>query len=177
MTRLLQAGANPNGTEHSIKPLLSAAGVGDLRSVKILIEYNADVNWTSRTGDTPLLAAIAAPNQFPVVEYLLDHGANIWAVTPAGITIGNVCRAWSEEDPVEEAARQRVIARIKAAGVPCPPGDRREIVKQVLAGHWPTEEARSAGAKPLSEALLNQFHERWNPDGTEKIAPLRKRGS
>ncbi len=175
LIRLLQSGANPNGTGTNL--LSGAAGSGDLRSVKILLDHGADVNWTSRTGDTPLLATIAVPGGFQVAEYLLDHGANIWAVTPAGITIGSACRLGPTNEAIEEAARQRVVARIKAAGAPCPPGDRHDIVRQVLAGQWPPAEARNAGAKPPSEALMDQFRERWNPDGTEKITPLRKRGS
>ncbi len=178
LTRLLQDGANPNGTEHSINPLSGAVSGGHLHSVKILVEHGADVNWASRFGDTPLLTTIAAPGGYQAAEYLLDHDANMWAITTRGQNIGYVCRGRAREDPAEEAARQRVVARIKAAGVPCPPSDdRRETIGQVLAGEWPPAGARAAGAKPPSEALMAEFRATWNPDGTSKITPLRKRGS
>ena len=177
LTRLLQAGANPDGTTHSINPLSAAASIGDIRSTEILIKYKADVNWATEFGDTPLLAAINSPYGLKVAEYLMENGADLWAVTSRGETAGLACLARPRKDAAEEAARQRVAAKVIAAGVPCPPAPRPEFVRQVLAGQWPPAEARSAGAKPPSEALMAAFRRAWNPDGTSRFPPLRKRGS
>ena len=58
-----------------LTPLLFAARAGDLESVKVLLNAQADVNQTSEYGWTALL--VATQNRFyRLGVYLLDHGAD-----------------------------------------------------------------------------------------------------
>ena len=67
-------------------PLHTVCTWGDLKSVELLIEAGADVNYAGERGHTPLFSAIVGQNA-EVVEYLLKKGAdkskrNEWGSTP-----------------------------------------------------------------------------------------------
>lgn len=86
--------------------LMSAASLGDLESVRYLVERGANANGqisivtvkagypepTDVGGESPLLEAVRSnidpdtPNPLPVVTYLLRHGANVNAADAKGIT-------------------------------------------------------------------------------------------
>ncbi len=66
---LRQAGASAVGL------LSEAAAKGDLGQMKALINAGADVNESTKTGNTPLQFAIRRAN-LDSVQFLLDHGAN-----------------------------------------------------------------------------------------------------
>ena len=86
---------------------------------------------------TPMIDA-ATTDQWPSVEILIDHGADIWAHDQFGITAAQMAVTsrilrGSEEDK----ARLRVIDKLKARGYPFPPPDRAEILALDKSGHWP----------------------------------------
>jgi uncharacterized protein len=58
-----------------LTPLVFAARVGDLDTVRVLLEAGADVNQTTEYGWTALLAAVNN-RYYRVADYLLDQGAN-----------------------------------------------------------------------------------------------------
>lgn len=86
---------------------------------------------------TPMINA-SDTDQWPVVEILLDHGADIWAhdkfgITTAQRTITSRILRGSDEDK----ARLRVIEKLKARGYPFPPPDPDEVLALDKLGKWP----------------------------------------
>ncbi|GAM01767.1 hypothetical protein SP5_069_00110 [Sphingomonas parapaucimobilis NBRC 15100] len=80
----------------------------------------------------------AQTDQWPVVEILIDHGADIWThdefgITVAQRTITSLILRGSDEDK----ARLRVIEKLKARGYPLPPPGRDEILALDKTGKWP----------------------------------------
>lgn len=77
---LLAQGANPNAPKKDGKsaPLITAATVGSILTMDVLIQHGADPNLYSgiKWHETPLVAAIQE-NQIQTVEFLIEHGANI----------------------------------------------------------------------------------------------------
>ena len=74
-----------NSSWYADAPLHTAAEMGDLEEVKLLIESGSDINEVVR-GNTPLYAA-AIKNQFEVVNYLIDKGADINISNPLYQTV------------------------------------------------------------------------------------------
>ena len=86
---------------------------------------------------TPIIEA-AQTDQWPVVEILLDHGADIWAHNQFGITAAQrtlTSRILRGSD--EDKARLRVIEKLKARGYPFPPPDADQVLALDRSGHWP----------------------------------------
>lgn len=73
----LQHGGDPNfyhaGRKQSI--LIDTVSPGKLSHIKLLLEAGADINETDARGETALMAA-ASLNQFDIVYYLLQQGAD-----------------------------------------------------------------------------------------------------
>ncbi|HFE39552.1 MAG TPA: ankyrin repeat domain-containing protein [Gammaproteobacteria bacterium] len=65
--------------------LMHAAKVGDLESVKLLVEKGATVDARDSNGWTPMMRA-AQKGHVEVVEYLIDKGADVNATTENGWT-------------------------------------------------------------------------------------------
>ncbi len=92
---LLEAKADPNRASFGLRPLFLAAENGDVDTVKLLIQYGADVNarleavdeeMKVRNGDTPLIAA-ASPNVGTgTARALLAAGADVNARADNGKT-------------------------------------------------------------------------------------------
>jgi hypothetical protein len=82
---LLDRGAAPNATDKAGATALMWA-VPDVAKVKLLVAAGADVNAVSKNlGRTPLLIAASFPGSVPVLQLLLDHGANIHAKDRRGM--------------------------------------------------------------------------------------------
>ena len=60
----------------SKNPLLTAVGFGDLERVRELVEEGIDVNMASNTTNFTALQLAAGVGCFPIVQYLLQHGAD-----------------------------------------------------------------------------------------------------
>lgn len=80
--QLLQSGADPNLQNEAGATALMWA-TDNLEMVSALVEDGADVNAKSRDSRTPLLIASGRFRAAPVVKFLLDHGANPSAHSPA----------------------------------------------------------------------------------------------
>ena len=72
---LLDGGADPNlGDNNGATPLMWA--VADVEKSRLLIERGASVSARSSLGQTPLIIAARLPGATPVVQLLLEKGAN-----------------------------------------------------------------------------------------------------
>ena len=87
--RLLQSGADPDGTDREgYTPLMYASWDGSVAIAYMLIQAGADVNKKSRYGDTALLMLTADLyyGEPALVKMLLDKGANTNEVDRKGLT-------------------------------------------------------------------------------------------
>ena len=81
---LLDHGANINAiNEFGLNALHSAAGIGNIDTIKLLVGRGMDVNRAGRYGQTPLVVAVQA-NRPRAVELLLKLGADPNARAPGG---------------------------------------------------------------------------------------------
>ncbi len=81
MKRLLAAGADPNAKNDAGATALMWA-VNGLEKTRLLVAQGADVNAKSDNARTPLMIAATQHGSAPVLELLLDHGANPSAQAP-----------------------------------------------------------------------------------------------
>src|ERR1700683_5133194 len=85
---LLRHGADPNlaGGAHGWTPWLHAIHKNQLSAAQALLDGGAQVDARGRSGETALMMA-AGYGYTPLVELLLQHGANARATTPDGYNV------------------------------------------------------------------------------------------
>ena len=105
---LLNHGADVNTLSNAAvpyAPIDTAVGWGMLQVVRMLIEYNSDINNVpTMFGGVPLhLAAspLVFDNQVSILQLLLDHGANPNARNDDGSTPLHNCSWWKNGHPVQ----------------------------------------------------------------------------
>lgn len=76
LEKLLKLGANPNLKNDAGATALIWAAM-DLEKTRLLVAHGADVNAISSDLRTPLMVAAGIANGRPIVQFLLDHGANV----------------------------------------------------------------------------------------------------
>lgn len=121
LTMAMQHGGNANlkiakGPYRS--PLMQAIGPGRLSEVKALVDAGADVNYQDPiSGNTPMIQA-AQINQFDIVYYFLEHGADYRLKNRFGNTVTYFVEN-NNIDPANQlyAWRQKVIAYLAGKGV------------------------------------------------------------
>ena len=123
--QLLKLGADPNLSNEAGATALMWA-TDNLEIVTLLVEGGADVNAKSGDSRTPLLVASGRFGAAPVVKYLLDHGANPSAHSPA---------LFDSMTPLAEAAYM---------------GDEAVIRMLLTRG----ADLKTAGPNPLAFAIL-----------------------
>ncbi|PIK60415.1 putative ankyrin repeat and KH domain-containing protein mask [Apostichopus japonicus] len=72
----INANVEDRGSKRDCTPLMEAASAGHVDIVKLLLEYEADVNAQSSAGNTPLMYACSGGHE-EIVKILLDNGAKI----------------------------------------------------------------------------------------------------
>ena len=88
------------------------------------------------------MIAASQSDQWPVVEILIDHGADIWAHDKFGITAAQASvTSRILRGSNEDAARLRVIAKLQARGYPFPPPDADQVMARERRGDWPPRAA------------------------------------
>jgi hypothetical protein len=81
---LKQVGTSPSLND----TLYHAVRRGEPQLVLSLLTLGADINGQSRlNGQTPLVATLEAKNPEEMLKFLLDHGANVDAVSKSGMTL------------------------------------------------------------------------------------------
>jgi len=114
--QLLKAGADPNLQNEAGATALMWA-TDNLEIVTELVEHGAELNAKSSDSRTPLLVASGRFGAAPVVKFLLDHGANPSAHSPA---LGGVMTPLAEAAYVGDETVLRMLAArgadVKGAG-------------------------------------------------------------
>lgn len=102
LTILLKAGADPNILDkNKMTALQWAAQQGKTESIKLLLEYDADVNTKNNKGITPLMSACLVNASKENVGLLLNAGAVINEQNKKGETALFLAAYYGHEDIVE----------------------------------------------------------------------------
>jgi Ankyrin repeats (3 copies) len=134
----LLVGGCMSSSDDNAKSVLVAVMYRDPGAVREAVRLNRGIEEKNPEGDTPLMIAVAT-GQYEIAEFLIAHGANIWATdNEFGLTVGRYAEvAALTPDSEEGRARLRVIAALKAQGFPFPVPPQKEILKMVAANQWP----------------------------------------
>ena len=121
-----------------IMPMLGAVMHSNTEQVRRLAEQHIGLDEREPADQaTPMIVA-SGSDQWPVIEILVDHGADIWAHDQFGVTMAQMA-ATSRilKGSKEDQARLRVIEKLKARGYPFPPPKAEEVLALDKAGQWP----------------------------------------
>jgi uncharacterized protein len=76
----------PDGLQSGgLTPLLFAVREGSFPSIKLLVDFKANVDQTAADGSSPLLVAVLN-GRYDIARYLIDHGANVSLASKKGWT-------------------------------------------------------------------------------------------
>lgn len=154
--QLLEAGASPDPQKAggTIVPMLTAGRHARPDAARLLIRHGADLGWIDATGTTAL-QTIVDMDSMQVAEVLIEAGADPWAVGAGGaLPARGISEPLQLTSKTEEAARQRLISRLKRPGVPWPPPDPATVRRLVTENAWPPVGAREAGLKPAPPEVI-----------------------
>jgi len=73
---MLQHGAKISGNRFGLTPLHWAASCGHLKTVRVLLDHNADIDTQNWVGQTPLSLGVEAKASAATLRLLLERGAN-----------------------------------------------------------------------------------------------------
>lgn len=104
--------------------------------VRRLIASGADLEQRKSDGSTPLLLSVET-DQFAIAETLIDSGADIWATSEFGDTVGWATEHSRLKGGVDERARRRVLVKLRGRGFPFPAAHRSFVLQRIRAGDWP----------------------------------------
>lgn len=135
------ARANVNGKAGSESALWRASLSNRPQVAGMLIENGADVDAANTDGDTPAIAAAQSGN-FRMAMFLIERGADPFAVPKSGFTLG----FWAERSRLPDAgaegqAKNQLIQTLKDRGHPWPPLSGDEVLAAQAAGTWPPSPA------------------------------------
>lgn len=129
-----EAAVNPS----KIQPMLSAVMHDGPEEVRRLAEQHIGLDEREPADQSTPMIFAAKTDQWPVVEILIDHGADIWAHNQFGITAAQrTLTSRILPGSAEDQARLRVIDKLKARGYPFPPPGRAEVLALDGRGEWP----------------------------------------
>ncbi|RMB54817.1 hypothetical protein C8J44_0043 [Sphingomonas sp. PP-CE-3A-406] len=126
----------------AIMPMLGAVMHSDTDEVRRLAEHGIGLDEREPADQSTPMIVASGSDQWPVVEILVDHGADIWAHDQFGVTMAQMAvtsRILPGSD--EDKARLRVIEKLKARGYPFPPPNAERILSLEKDGKWPPLEA------------------------------------
>ncbi|NOH51174.1 ankyrin repeat domain-containing protein [Vibrio rotiferianus] len=96
---LLESGMDPDQRETDRTLIYKVPELRDNDSLKLLVEFGADVNARDRLGQTPLFNFVLA--SFDEAIYLLDNGADPFVMDKAGVTL-----AYSVQNRIENMSSE-----------------------------------------------------------------------
>lgn len=116
--------------------VLAAVMNRDEGNVRALVAARANLEERDVDESTPLLLA-SETNQFVIAEVLIDGGANIWATSEFGDSVGFVTERSRLIAGPDFEARARVLAKLKARGFPFPADQPATVEAKTKRGEWP----------------------------------------
>jgi len=129
---------DPKVTNYPDIPMIGAVMYSDTDKVRELAAKGIGLNERAPEDQaTPMIRA-AQTDQWPAVEILMNHGADIWAHDEFGDTFPfYILDSRILHGSDEDRARLRVIEKLKARGYPFPPPDPDTVLALEKAGKWP----------------------------------------
>jgi hypothetical protein len=132
------SGENATVNEVSSQSMLGAVMHSDTDRVRRLAQRRINLEELDPTNNSTPMIFAAETDQWPAVEILIDNGADIWAHDRFGITAAqNAVTSRILRGSPEDAARLRVIEKMKAQGYPFPPPNSDEVLSLSKRGAWP----------------------------------------
>jgi hypothetical protein len=128
----------------SSNSLVSTVYARDARRVRALIASGANLEERGSDGSTPLLIA-AETDQFEIAEALIDAGANIWATSEFGNSVGWAVEHSRVDRGAEARARTRAFAKLRNLGFTFPAAHSSVVLKEIRAGQWPPKRPQRQG--------------------------------
>lgn len=129
MKLLLENKANPNlKNKFGETPMMLC--VNDLDKMKLLLQYGADINDSSRSGNTALLVACGAGSSSATIQWLLDNGASPFA------------KRWGNETAFMRASQYSDTAILglllaKGSDINAHPWGFTPLMYAARSGNWP----------------------------------------
>jgi ankyrin repeat protein len=157
---LIAQGADVNARDRrgGVTPLMYAAALGSLDTMRLLLDKGADVNSRSAAGATALMWAAADPAK---VRLLVERGADVTIVSESGRTALLLAAASDQSaDTVrlllQRGADAKVIDREQSSVLFAASfGNDSDTVRQLIAAGVPVNAANVAGNTPLMNAAGN----------------------
>lgn len=99
---LLQQGYPPDGKSNvTISPLHVAVENNDLQMCKLLLDYNADINWCESDGQSPLFTSAGSEISCEIFDFLLMSGGKVGICDMFGRTPLHYIVSYGEVDKVK----------------------------------------------------------------------------
>jgi ankyrin repeat protein len=148
---LLKAGADVNQAQELFghSPLTAACEAGNLETARLLVAHGADVNFVARGVTSPLAEAAGGKEKQPLLQFLLDAGADPKAVfhskdgTPVSNVLMHACQFASPE----------IVELLIQAGAPV--NQRLHFGTALIAA---VEEGRGDNVRVLLKHGANPLH-------------------
>ena len=157
---LIAQGADVNGRDRrgGVTPLMYAAALGSLDTMRLLLDKGADINARSAVGATALMWAAADAAK---VRLLVERGADVKIVSESGRT-ALLLAAMSDQSAetvrllLQRGADARIIDREQTSTlVAAAFGNDADTVRQLIAAGAPVNAATVGGNTPLMSAAGN----------------------
>lgn len=116
--------------------LIDAVYHRDEARARALIASGADIEERKSDESTPLLLAVTT-DQFVIAEMLIDAGANIWATSEFGDSVGWATEKSKLAGGPDAEARDRIMIKLRNRGFPFPAEHRSIVLGKVESGQWP----------------------------------------
>jgi ankyrin repeat protein len=158
-------------TESMALMLIRKCDWHDTDGVRYLLEHGADPTFIGRRGLTPLQHALVRDNDLPIIELLLDHGADFAARHPDLTTTSLGLAARRGRSDILDLAKRRGVS-VELPGVDgllaaCALGDDEAIRRIAQSQPAIVRELVSDGGKVLAEFAAN-----GNTDGVRRLLDL-----
>jgi ankyrin repeat protein len=152
------ADANLRERRGGVTPLMYAAALGSVNTMRLLLDKDADINARSAAGATALMWAAADPAK---VRLLVERGADVKIASESGRT-ALLLAAMSDQSAetvrllLERGADAKTLDREQTSTLAAAAfGNDTDTLRQLLKAGAPVNQANVAGFTPLMNAAAN----------------------